>query len=205
MRYAPWIYLSALAATVVLSGCRNDQQAAQDSGNNSANSSLAHMTVPSGTSLEVTLGTGLSSESARVGDAWTGSVLNDRGGIPAGSVVRGTVTAVTAAQQGNRAMLDLALSSITIGDHRYPVHGGMEAITAGSPRARNLGAIAGSAAAGALVGRAVGGSGKGALIGGLIGGGTATGVVSQTKGWQVVLKSGTPLTFTTSEAVAVRS
>jgi len=28
--------------------------------------------------------------------------------------------------------------------------------------------------------------------------------VSQTKGWQVVLKEGTPLTFTTNEAVAVR-
>jgi hypothetical protein len=37
-----------------------------------------------------------------------------------------------------------------------------------------------------------------------VGGGAATGVVSQTKGWQVVLKSGTPLTFTTSQALAVR-
>jgi hypothetical protein len=38
-----------------------------------------------------------------------------------------------------------------------------------------------------------------------VGGGAATGVVSQSKGWQVLLKQGTPLTFTTSEAVAVRS
>ena len=61
------------------------------------------MTIPSGTSLDVTLGTALSSESARIGDAWTGSVLNGRDGIPAGSVIRGTVRAVTAAQKGNRA------------------------------------------------------------------------------------------------------
>jgi hypothetical protein len=204
MRYPLWISLLALAATVVLSGCRNDQQAAQNTNDNTASSRVAHMTVPSGTSLDVTLGTSLSSGSASVGDAWTGSVLNGRDGIPAGSVVSGTVSAVTAARKGNRAMLDLALSSITVGDHRYAVHGGMEAVTAGSPRARNLGAIAGSAAAGALIGRAVGGSGKGALIGGLLGGGAATGVVAGSKGYQVLLKTGTPLTFTTSEAVAVR-
>jgi hypothetical protein len=204
MRNALWISLVALAATAVLAGCRNGQQAAQNNNDNLAASSVAHATVPSGSSLDVTLGTSLSSENASVGDAWTGSVLNGRDGIPAGSVVRGTVSGVRTAQKGNRAMLDLALSSITVGDHRYPVHGSMEAVTAGSPRARNLGAIAGSAAAGALIGGAVGGSGKGALIGGLLGGGAATGVVSQTKGWQVVLKTGTPLTFTTSEAVAVR-
>jgi hypothetical protein len=205
MRYAPWISFLALAATVVLSGCRNDQQIAQDNGNKAATSNVAHMTVPSGTSLQVTLSTNLSSENASVGDEWTGSVVNGRDGIPAGSVVRGTVRAVTAAQKGNRAMLDLALSSVTIGDHRYPVHGSMEAITAGSPRARNLGAIGAATAAGAIVGHAIGGSGKGTLVGAIVGGGAATGVISQTKGWQVVLKSGTPLTFTTSEALAVRS
>jgi hypothetical protein len=38
----------------------------------------------------------------------------------------------------------------------------------------------------------------------VVGGGVATGVVAASDGYQVVLKSGTPLTFTTSEAVAVR-
>ena len=200
MRSSIWISLFALAATVVLSGCRNDQQ----SGNDPATSRVAHVTVPSGASLDVTLGTGLSSENASVGDAWTGSVVNGREGIPAGSAVSGTVSAVRAARKGDRAMLDLALSSITIGDHRYPVHGGTEAVIAGSPRARNLGAIGAATVAGAVVGHAIGGSGKGTLIGAIVGGGAATGVVSQTKGWQVVLKSGTRLTFTTSQALAVR-
>jgi transposase len=152
----------------------------------------------------VTLNTRLSSESARVGDAWSGSVLNDRHGIPAGSEVRGTVSAVRSAQKGDRAMLDLQLTSITAGGRSYAMHGGTEAIIAGSPRARNLGAIGAATAEGAVVGHAIGGSGKGTLIGAIVGGGAATGVVSQTKGWQVVLKSGTPLTFTTSQAVAVR-
>jgi hypothetical protein len=54
-----------------------------------------------------------------------------------------------------------------------------------------------------VVGHAVGGSTKGTLIGAVIGGGAATGVVSQTRGYQVVLIAGTPLTFTTAASVAV--
>jgi hypothetical protein len=205
MRYPLWISLFALAAAAVSSGCRNDQQGARDDGKNAATTNVAYTTVPSGTSLDVKLSTSLSSENAGIGDEWTGSIVNGRDGIPAGSVVHGTVRAVTAARKGERAMLDLALSSITIGGHRYPVRGGMEAITAGSPRGRNLGAIGAATAAGAIVGHAIGGSGKGTVVGAVVGGGAATGVVSQTKGWQVVLKSGTPLTFTTGEALAVRS
>jgi hypothetical protein len=201
MRHPLWFPLLALTAVVVLSGCRNDQQVAQSSGDDATNSS---MTVPAGTSLDVTLSTGLSSENARVGDAWTGSVLNGREGIPAGSEVRGTVSAVKVARKGDRAMLDLQLTSVTAGGRSYAMHGGTEAIVAGSPRARNLGAIGAATAAGAVVGHAIGGSGKGTLIGAIVGGGAATGAVSQTKGWQVVLKSGTALTFTTSQAVAVR-
>lgn len=204
MRYPLWVSLFALATTVVLTGCRNDPQTAQNSGDNAATSRVAHVTVPSGSALEVTLGTRISSENASVGDAWTGSVLHGRDGIPAGSVVNGTVSAVRAAQKGDRAMLDLRLSSITIGGRNYRMAGSTEAISAGSTRARNLGAIGAATAAGAIVGHAIGGSGKGTLLGAIVGGGAATGVVSGTKGYQVVLKSGTPLTFTTSQSVAVR-
>jgi outer membrane lipoprotein SlyB len=85
----------------------------------------------------------------------------------------------------------------------HTVAAGTDSIIAGSPRARNLGAIAGSAAAGALIGKAVGG-GKGALIGGILGGATATGVVAKSKGYQVVLKPGTELTFNVNHSVAMK-
>jgi hypothetical protein len=100
-------------------------------------------------------------------------------------------------------MLQLALSRLTIGDRSYRVRGASEPVIAGSPRARNLGAIAGGAAAGALIGRTVSGSGKGTLVGGLLGGAVASGVVAKSKGWQVVLKAGTPLTFTLRQSLAV--
>jgi len=211
--------VAASLAAVSLMGC-NEQQPSQNAGgagssngnsnsNSNATPAVAYLNLPSGASIDVTLGTILTSETASVGDSWTGVIANSvivdgRTLAPAGSVAGGTVTGVTAARKGNRAMLDLGLTSFTVGNQNYRVHGITEAVIAGSPRARNLGAIAAATAAGAVIGHAIGGSDKGTVIGGIVGGGAATGVVSQTKGWQVVLKQGTPLSFTTSEAVAVR-
>jgi outer membrane lipoprotein SlyB len=202
MRHANWIFMVALVAAAGLSGC-NEQQVAQNATNTSSHASNS-LTVPSGTSIEVTLGTALSSETAGAGTAWSGTVLNGREGIPTGSSVAGTVTSAKAARKGDRAMLDLGLTSVTVAGHRYAMHGSTEPIIAGSTRARNLGAIGGSAAAGAIVGHQVGGSDKGTIIGALIGAGVATAVVANSDGYQVVLKPGSALTFTTNEAVAVR-
>jgi hypothetical protein len=167
------------------------------------------VTVPSGTPLTVTLNNAISSQTAQVGDTWSGVVaenvnVGEKTVIPAGSTVTGTVTNVTPAKKGDRAMLDLAVDGMTVEGQDYRVHATTEAVVAGSTRARNLGAMAGGAAAGALIGRAVGGSGKGALIGGLIGGAAAGGAVAASKGYQVVLKEGTKMTFNTSAAVAIK-
>jgi hypothetical protein len=212
MRHAHFISSVALVAATVLGSCRPDGQVAQNDTNTSTSASTrraGELTLPSGTSMDVTLATQLSSETAGVGDSWTGSIRNasivdGRNVIPAGSSVSGTVSSVRPARKGDRAMLDLELTSVTVNGRNYRVRAGTEAVIAGSTRARNLGAIAGGVAAGALIGKAVSHSNKGTIIGGLIGGGAATGAVSQTKGWQVVLKQGTLLTFTTDQAVAVR-
>jgi len=222
MNRSRWItsyaLITAIALAVVFMGCRSDQQLSQSAGGSGASNGggsssdplpVAELNLPSGTSIDVTLGTTISSEAANVGDSWIGVlaksiVVDGRTLASAGSMAGGTVTGVTPAKKGDRAMLDLGLTSFTTGNQNYRVHGSTEAVIAGSPRARNLGAIAAATAAGAIIGHAIGGSDKGTIIGGVVAGGAATGVVSQTKGWQVVLKQGTPLTFTTSEAVAVR-
>ena len=211
MRYPHLLSCFALVAAVGLSGCRSEEQTAQSGTNTSGTSASqeARLTLHPGTVIDVSLATPLTSETATVGSPWTGSVRNGivvdgKNVIPAGSAVAGTVTSVQEARKGDRAMLDLGLTSVTVDGHSYRVHGSMESVIAGSTRARNLGAIGAATVAGAVVGHQVGGSRKGTIIGGLIGGGAATGVVSQTKGWQVVLKEGTPLTFTTDDAVAVR-
>ena len=206
MRRAPIVLSLALVAAMVLSGC-NEPQTAQ---NGPKNSNRNYVTVPSGSAIEVALGTPIDSKTATVGMAWNGTVLHSvvlegRTVVPAGSAVTGTVTAVKAARKGDRAMLDLGMATVTVDGHRYDVRGGMESVVAGSTRARNLGAIGAATVAGGVVGHQVGGSDKGTLVGALIGGAAATAAVSQTDGYQVRLKAGTALTFTTTEALALRS
>jgi hypothetical protein len=204
MHHARLLSTIALVAIAALSGCRDGEQVAR-----SGTSTFTDLTLPSGTTIDVTLGTHLTSETASVGTPWTGTIRNQsifdgQIVIPTGSSASGTVTEVKPARTGHLAMLDLGLDSITVDGRSYPVRGSMEAIVAGSTRARNLGVIAGGTAAGATAGQVTTDSTEGTVIGGQIGGGAATTIVSQTKGWQVVMKQGTSLTFTTDEAVAVR-
>jgi hypothetical protein len=167
------------------------------------------VTIPSGTPIQVTVDAQISSESAQAGDTWTGQVkepvvIGTAAPIPAGSVVTGVITGAEPAARGSRAFLALAVRSVTVNGVEHSIGAGTDSIIAGSPRARNLGAIAGSAAAGAIIGHAIGGGGKGALIGGLLGGAAATGAVAKTKGYQVVIKPGTEITFTVNNTVTMR-
>jgi len=166
------------------------------------------LTVPSGTAVKVAVAAKITSETAQPGDTWTGTVkepvvVGDRIAIPAGSSVTGVVSGVVPAAKGSRATLVLAVKSVEVNGKTRAMSAGTDSIIAGSTRARNLGAIAGGAAAGALIGKAVGGSNKGALIGSLIGGAAATGAVAASKGYQVEVKEGTEMVFTVNEAVVM--
>lgn len=193
------------AALFALNGCNettNDAQAANAQAGRTGHTLLA------GTAFNVVLGSTISSETASVGDAWHGTVqenvaTQNGGMIAAGSPVHGVVVGVTAAKRGSRAMLDLGIRQIRVNGGDASVTASSEAVIAGSTRARNLGAIAGGAVAGALIGKVVG-DGKNAAVGGLIGGGAATAVVAGSKGYQVVLSNGTVMSFTVNQTVAVR-
>ncbi len=169
----------------------------------------AGVTVAEGTAITVNVGTQLSSKTANVGDTWTGTVkdpviVGDRVVFPAGAMVSGVVTDAKAAEKGDRATLGISVTSISVNGVSHAVDASTEPIIAGSTRARNLGAMAGGAAAGALIGHAIGG-GKGTLIGGLIGAAGAGAGVAASKGYQVVIKEGTVLTFDVKKPVTVRS
>jgi hypothetical protein len=168
------------------------------------------VTVPAGTAIALSVNTQISTETAQPGDTWTGvttapMVIGNSAPIPAGSTVHGVIAGAKGAEKGDRAFLYLTVASIDVNGKSIAIAASTDSIIAGSTRARNLGAIAGGAAAGALIGKAVGGSGKGALIGGLIGGAAATAGVAGSKGYQVVLKEGTELTFHTTREVVIRS
>jgi hypothetical protein len=165
------------------------------------------LTVPVGTVLDVRLGQTMSSETARSGDRWQGIMtipvfVEGREVIPSGSVLSGVVVQAEKAQRGSRARLELRVTSVRIGDRETSLSASADPVIAGSPRDRNLGAIAGGAVAGALLGKATGNSaGTGAVIGGAI----ATGAVATSKGYQVVLPDGARMKFVVDHDVAVRA
>ena len=156
--------------------------------------------VTAGTGLKITMNSPLSSETASIGQEWSGSiseavVVGSMAPFPAGSVVHGVVDGVKPAEKGDRAVLVLRVTSIEANGKSHNISATADSIVAGSTRGRNVGAVAGGAAAGALIGRAVGGSGKGALIGGILGGAAATGAVANSKGYQATVKEGAELVF----------
>lgn len=160
------------------------------------------VTVPSGTSINIVVAAQISSETAQVGDTFEGEVkeavvIGTAAPIPAGSKATVVVVGAKPAEKGSRAMLLLAVRSVTVEGKTHTINATADSMIAGSTRKRNVGAVAGSAAAGALIGSAVGG-GKGALIGGLAGGAAGAGVVATTKGFPVIVKEGTEVTFKTN-------
>jgi TolA-binding protein len=151
--------------------------------------------VPSGTELDVRLEQALSSDTSRVEDRFEATTVvdlreNGRVLIPAGSRVRGVVTAVKDAGRVERkGELQLSFDQITVNGRNYPIRGTVtEALEAGGYRedAEKIGA---GAAVGAILGGILGGV-KGAITGILIGGG---GVVAATEGEDVNLPAGTIL------------
>lgn len=167
------------------------------------------VSIPAGTALKVAVNAQITSETAQAGDAWQGTVaepiiIGTAAPIPAGSVVHGVVKAAKPAAKGDRAMLQLAITSVEVNGTSHTLSASGEAMTAGSTRTRNVGAVAGGAAAGALLGKAIGGSGKGALIGALAGGAASGAAVANSKGYQVVVKEGSQMSFTVDEAVTMK-
>lgn len=202
---------SALLVTALglMAGC-NETTANDPSAGDAprAASTASTRSVAAGTVIQVALATSISSKTSKVGDAWHGTVSENvmsygENVIPPGSPVDGVITGVVTAERGSRAMLELEVRRIQVDGHDESIVASSDPVIAGSPRARNLGAIAASAAAGALIGKNVG-DGKNAAVGGLIGAAAATGVVAASDGYQVVLPDGTVMSFTVAQTVAMR-
>jgi hypothetical protein len=151
--------------------------------------------VPAGTELDVRLQNSLNSGTAQVEDRFEATTLvdlnvNGRVLIPAGSVMRGVVTAVEPATRTNRtARMTVSFDQVTVNGRSYPMRGTVtQAIEGEGIRGEATRAGAG-AAVGGIIGAVLGGV-KGAVLGVLIGGG---GTIAATEGKEVELPQGTVL------------
>jgi len=152
--------------------------------------------IPVGTEFDVRIQTPLSSATSQVEDRFDATTvvdLKDGDGrviVPAGSVMRGVVSAVNKAGHIDRkGSLQVAFDRITINGRSYPIRATVTQAIESEGIKGEVGRIGIGAGAGAILGAILGG-GKGALAGILIGGG---GTIAATEGKDVDLTAGTVL------------
>jgi hypothetical protein len=151
--------------------------------------------VPSGTELDVRLLNTLNSGTAQVEDRFEATTLVDlnldgRTVVPAGSVMRGVVTAVEPGTRTNRtAKMTVSFDQITVNGRSYPVRATVTEAIQGEGIKGELPRTGAGAGVGAVLGGLLGGV-KGAVLGAVIGAG---GTVAATEGKEVELPQGTTL------------
>ncbi len=167
-------------------------------------------TVPAGTTLSLRLTTAINSGTSRVEDQVDAALAETVtvGGadvLPAGSVVKGTVSAVQAsAKVKGLASITVQFTSVAAAgrDDHYDIDA-TYARTAESSKKADATKIGIGAGAGAALGALLGGKG-GAAKGAVIGGGAGTAAVLSTKGQEVERPAGAMLTVTLSKSIDVR-
>jgi hypothetical protein len=151
--------------------------------------------IPAGTEVDVRLSNSLNSGTAHVEDRFEAATLIDlnvdgRTSVPAGSVMRGVVTAVEPATRTNRtAKMTVSFDQVTVNGRAYPIRGTVTQAIEGEGIKGEAGRIGTGAGIGAIIGGILGGF-KGTLAGILIGAG---GTIAATEGKEVELPQGSVL------------
>lgn len=162
--------------------------------------------IPTGTELDVRLQTGLNSKTANVEDRFEATTMvdlmtGDQVLVPAGSVMRGVVTAVDPATRTDRkGSLTVNFDQLTVNGRAYPIRGTVAQALESSGIKGEIGKVGAGAGVGAIIGGIIGGM-KGAMVGILIGAG---GTVLATEGKDVDLPVGTVLRVRLDSAVTIR-
>ncbi len=179
--------------------------------NPSSSVEYREVTVPAGTVLPLELKSTVSSATSHVEDPVHATLrraiaIKGLTALPAGTAVVGHVTnAKRSARVKGRAQVGFRFTQIDL-----PGEGGRLAIrtsavgrVAPGTKKRDAAEIGGGAAGGAIIGGILGG-GKGAAKGGAIGGAAGTGVVLGTRGKEVAVRAGTPVSVRLLAPLTVR-
>jgi hypothetical protein len=214
--------LSLLSFVIALAGCTksSNQPATSDTASSSSPSSSASapkaaapkprpMVVPADTSISVVLDQQLASKTSRTGETFTATVdapveLDGRVAIPKGARTAGIVKDAKAAGRfKGGAVLELALTSVTLGDKEYEIQTSAPAMVTKGKGKRTAAMVGGGAGGGAAIG-AVAGGGKGAAIGALIGAAAGTGGAGLSGNRDITLPAETALSFRLLQPLEIR-
>jgi hypothetical protein len=167
------------------------------------------VTIPAGTSLPLEMTSTISSESAQVEAPVSARlrnaiVINGDTTIPSGSVMRGTVTDVErAGRVQGRAHLSFVFNDVTMNGGREDLKTNPLTFEAEATKGEDATKVGAGAVGGAILGGILGGK-KGAAKGGAAGAAAGTGVVLATRGKEVTVTEGTPVTATLAQPMTVR-
>lgn len=166
------------------------------------------VTVPSGTALSVRLVDTIDSATAQTGDTFHATLdspiaVDGEVAVPAHYDVQGHVVAAQASGKfQGRALLELQLDKIKVGERWYNVETDHFKQQTGSRGKNTAEKVGGGAIAGAILGGIFGG-GKGAAIGSVAGAGAGGGVQAASKKPDIKLSSERLLNFTLQSAVTL--
>ena len=182
----------------------------------------SYYTIPANQILRVRMNSQISSESARIGDQFTTTVVDPvyAGGvevIPAGSTITGRVTTVNRASRKSKAgtmgvrfvalhlpngtsrAINGDLTDVTTAGSRSDSEG---EVSGRSAMKRNVVFIGGGAATGALIG-AIAGGGRGAGIGAGVGAGLGAAGALFSKGHEAVVTPGTEFGVVLNQSISL--
>ncbi len=167
------------------------------------------VTVPSGTRIRLALEAPLSSETARVGDAFAAestSPVRIEGveAVPAGARFTGTLTEAAPAKSAEgRGYMTLSLESVELSDAgRVTLRTRPLALRAPSTKRKDAGLASGLSAAGAVVGGIIGGK-AGAMVAAASAGAAGVAYVTTEDGREVTLGSRASLAVEVAESFTV--
>ena len=170
---------------------------------------FTEVTIPSGTTLRLSLQSAVASDSSRVEQPVRATLrspvtINGQVVLPAGSEVGGVVTdAEESGRVKGRARIAMRFNSVHANGETYDIRTSGYAQEAAATKKQDAEKIAIGAGAGAALGAILGG-GSGAAKGAAIGGAGGTGVVLATKGKEVRLGPGAAITTRLTAPVTVR-
>ena len=205
--------LSLLSFAIALAGCAKSSNpsavpdtASSRSPSSSASANRAEapkprpIIVPADTRIFVVLDQPVGSKRSRTDETFTATVeapveVDGRVAIPKGARTTGIVKEAKAAGRfKGGAVLELALTSVTLGDKDYEIATSAPAVTTKGKGKRTAAMVGGGAGGGAAIG-AVAGGGKGAAIGALIGAAAGTGGAGLSGNRDITLPAETALSF----------
>lgn len=167
------------------------------------------LTIPSGTSLNLSLTSAIASDTSKVEDAVSAELtqavtIDGREVVPAGATVAGQVTgAEDSGRVKGRAQVSFRFNTLTTRGDRYDMQTAAVSRMAPATKGEDATKIGVGAGAGAIIGGLLGGK-DGAAKGAAVGGGAGTGVVLATKGKEMRLAPGADVTTTLTAPLTIR-